>query len=726
MRASQRTKKPNRNPDFLYDGDEENRNENNSQTTTQSSITDSQLLLAVEDKMAELDRSNSPGFNSIEIIHDTDACSQPQYPDIPQIIIHPCSPVTGNDSIIIVDSAAESTETVNTPVSRGCLELGLGRLEPRSLTSLLAETPTPISTSTQIDSKTDSCDEVGIRTLISESAIPPPMPTPTQRQLRKIQEQLLVVNNDLLSRDKTIIDLKNEITALQVQLALKEEELENKNEFNVDKKIRNENISLRKKFEEQQKKIKIIDQEKAELEKQVKLEKKAKTTENTRLIREIDECKKKIKIQDEQLIQIDITKTKAEEAVWEPNIQTKNKYQKLAETEDDEIIVLSDSPGQIESNTAAHSESVKNDDVEEEQKVWYFRSWRDKLSNFYADPIKYNGKQFKTPEHCYQYQKAVHHRNYQAAEEIQRAKTAGHAKIIANRQIPNCNQEWHETKFEIMENITRARLLQCPSFRAALEKTGNDILIHNMEDDDVWGFGRRGDGQNMNGKILMKVRDSIISESAMKIPQEVVQQEISPKRPLYSDVTSGRHMQQKETSKNVPKIAIVGNSNTKIIGERLEEKRAAITNTQTFSGAPSWYIRDQMRHVMPSSPPSHVVLHSGDIDARNFNIHIEDAVADMMSLISEAEMLYPDTRILVNTLSSYLPNYELDRRPLRMKEELMYRINRMNSEIRFRCSTNPFLSVIECSKLHLYDSIHFTNRSKDFVADKIIDSVNFV
>ncbi len=48
---------------------------------------------------------------------------------------------------------------------------------------------------------------------------------------------------------------------------------------------------------------------------------------------------------------------------------------------------------------------------------------------------------------------------------------------------------------------------QCHPFKEKLIKFRSCLLVHNMESEDIWGFG--SDGKDQMGKILMRVRDRL-------------------------------------------------------------------------------------------------------------------------------------------------------------------------------------------------------------------------
>ena len=58
-----------------------------------------------------------------------------------------------------------------------------------------------------------------------------------------------------------------------------------------------------------------------------------------------------------------------------------------------------------------------------------------------------------------------------------------------------------------MEQILRAKAEQHEEVREVLRKTGNRTIIENSPVDSFWGVGSDGKGENMVGKIWMKIRN---------------------------------------------------------------------------------------------------------------------------------------------------------------------------------------------------------------------------
>ena len=116
---------------------------------------------------------------------------------------------------------------------------------------------------------------------------------------------------------------------------------------------------------------------------------------------------------------------------------------------------------------------------------------------------------FRSAEHLYQHTKLVRHKLYSAATNTRKVIIASKAKSIAKKALPAASETWKAEKLGVMENICLLKAHHCDHFRKALLDTGNKQLVHNMETDNFWGFGRDGLGANKMGHILESVRKQI-------------------------------------------------------------------------------------------------------------------------------------------------------------------------------------------------------------------------
>jgi hypothetical protein len=143
------------------------------------------------------------------------------------------------------------------------------------------------------------------------------------------------------------------------------------------------------------------------------------------------------------------------------------------------------------------------------------------LSNFSPHEVVYKGFTYKTAEHAYQAAKCLMVRDQRA---IMDCETPGQAKRLGKKVKWSDDFERH--KIEIMFDIVHAKFaVGCESHTWplwwTLAGTGDAELIEgNVWHDNFWGvcscshcLNFETTGQNMLGKILMKVREEIDGEN---------------------------------------------------------------------------------------------------------------------------------------------------------------------------------------------------------------------
>jgi len=128
------------------------------------------------------------------------------------------------------------------------------------------------------------------------------------------------------------------------------------------------------------------------------------------------------------------------------------------------------------------------------------------LSNFHSSTITFGGMRYPTVEHAYQAAKSL---DPDVRLMIKNAKTPGKAKRLG--RCVEMRPDWDEVKVEIMLNLVRKKF-ENPFLRPMLLATDDAELIEgNHHNDRFWGTVD-GVGQNVLGKILMRVREEIRSE----------------------------------------------------------------------------------------------------------------------------------------------------------------------------------------------------------------------
>ena len=127
------------------------------------------------------------------------------------------------------------------------------------------------------------------------------------------------------------------------------------------------------------------------------------------------------------------------------------------------------------------------------------------LSNFYPCTLFRGGKNFDSSEALFQ--------SYKCADEddvnlFVSPCSASMAKRLGKKVA--LVDDWEHKRVEVMEDILRIKF-QIPVLREKLVSTGNKILEEgNTWGDKFWGIDiKTGEGKNMLGKLLMKIRDEL-------------------------------------------------------------------------------------------------------------------------------------------------------------------------------------------------------------------------
>lgn len=103
--------------------------------------------------------------------------------------------------------------------------------------------------------------------------------------------------------------------------------------------------------------------------------------------------------------------------------------------------------------------------------------------------------------------------------ETLRADTPDDAKKVARKYEKKVNGNWHKLiygkftlKEKIMYELVKDKFTQIPMLRYLLVATGDAILVESSPYDKFWGIGPNRNGENMLGRILMKVRRELASQ----------------------------------------------------------------------------------------------------------------------------------------------------------------------------------------------------------------------
>lgn len=129
------------------------------------------------------------------------------------------------------------------------------------------------------------------------------------------------------------------------------------------------------------------------------------------------------------------------------------------------------------------------------------------MSNFHRAVIDIGGIIYQTSEHYYQSRKAI---DGTYIDWIVKAPTPHLAFKAARCLKPeDIRSDWDNIKVNVMEKALRAKFMQHPDLAKKLLRTGDAILIEDSPVDSFWGCGKDGKGQNMLGKLLMNIRETL-------------------------------------------------------------------------------------------------------------------------------------------------------------------------------------------------------------------------
>ena len=137
--------------------------------------------------------------------------------------------------------------------------------------------------------------------------------------------------------------------------------------------------------------------------------------------------------------------------------------------------------------------------------ITYVKGVHDILSNFYQTPLYFDGDTFKSAEHLYQSSKAVVHDLLEMDDLIRLAPDAKEAKKLSKQIVTK--QQWEDLKPIIMGEILKIKFIQCEEFRQRLLSM-QGYIKHNVND-DFWGTGKNGKGQNVFGLLLATLRGGV-------------------------------------------------------------------------------------------------------------------------------------------------------------------------------------------------------------------------
>jgi ribA/ribD-fused uncharacterized protein len=140
-------------------------------------------------------------------------------------------------------------------------------------------------------------------------------------------------------------------------------------------------------------------------------------------------------------------------------------------------------------------------------KIPYYENSNFVFHNFSAHHINYNGITYPTAEHAFHCAKFD---DEKIKEEIKNAGSPFEAFELGKKYKPLRNKNWDEVKVNILYEILTQKAIQHEEVKKALLATSDEEIVEDNPNDNFWGNGKDGKGQNNTGKILMRIREELM------------------------------------------------------------------------------------------------------------------------------------------------------------------------------------------------------------------------
>ena len=160
----------------------------------------------------------------------------------------------------------------------------------------------------------------------------------------------------------------------------------------------------------------------------------------------------------------------------------------------------------VDEGQPSRNELAEQVEARDGQPILYFDSEMNKeFSTYYPAPMTIDGVAWPTAEHFFQAQKFTGSPEYQ--EKIRTTKNPSAAKTLGKTTDIPQRPDWSNDKVRdtVMIRVQRIKF-QNKALADKLLATGNALLRYKAPQDNYWGVGRSGKGQNKLGRILMKIR----------------------------------------------------------------------------------------------------------------------------------------------------------------------------------------------------------------------------
>ena len=142
------------------------------------------------------------------------------------------------------------------------------------------------------------------------------------------------------------------------------------------------------------------------------------------------------------------------------------------------------------------------------------------LSNWDMSEFTVDGIKFSSMEQYMMYEKALLFQDQETAAKILQTDNVSEIKALGRAVQYFDNKNWIKMREEIVYRGMLEKFRQNPELAEKLEQTGEDIIAECAVKDRIWGIGLsmkdenrlcidKWRGQNLLGKVLMRVREDI-------------------------------------------------------------------------------------------------------------------------------------------------------------------------------------------------------------------------
>lgn len=129
------------------------------------------------------------------------------------------------------------------------------------------------------------------------------------------------------------------------------------------------------------------------------------------------------------------------------------------------------------------------------------------LSNLYPCEISFEERKFRCAEEAYQYGKP---KDKEVAEWLVSAPRPHLCALAAHSLFAwDIVPDWNDIKVGRMHKVLRAKFSQHKDLKEKFIATGDAQLIEESKSDAFWGIGKKKNGKNTLGVLLMKVREEL-------------------------------------------------------------------------------------------------------------------------------------------------------------------------------------------------------------------------